>query len=101
AIDVYHVWFDPGLDVQVARAGMAGRILAFHVSDWRVPTRDLLLDRAMMGDGAIDIPRIRGRVEDAGYDGLIEVEIFSQHDWWRRDAEEVLTIVAERFRTAV
>jgi sugar phosphate isomerase/epimerase len=100
AIDVYHVFWDPGLEGEIARAGAAGRILAFHVCDWLVPTRDLLLDRGMMGDGVIDIPQIRGWVEAAGYAGLIEVEIFST-DWWRRDPDEVLRIIAGRYRTAV
>jgi sugar phosphate isomerase/epimerase len=100
AIDVYHVFWDPQLEREIARAGAAGRILAFHVCDWLVPTRDLLLDRGMMGDGVIDIPQIRGWVEAAGYDGLIEVEIFSR-DWWRRDPDEVLDVIAERYRTSV
>ena len=101
AIDVYHVFWDPELKGEVARAGAAGRILAFHVCDWLVPTRDMLLDRGMMGDGVIDIPRIRGLVEDAGYDGLIEVEIFSKLDWWRRDPEEVIAVIVERYRSVV
>jgi len=101
AIDVYHVFWDPELEREVQRAGAAGRILAFHVCDWLVPTRDMLLDRGMMGDGVIDIRRIRGLVEAAGYAGLIEVEIFSRDDWWRRDPEEVLAVIAERYRTVV
>jgi sugar phosphate isomerase/epimerase len=100
AIDVYHVFWDPGLEREIARAGAAGRILAFHVCDWLVPTRDLLLDRGMMGDGVINIPQIRGWVEAAGYRGLVEVEIFSR-DWWRRDPDEVLDVIAERYRTSV
>jgi sugar phosphate isomerase/epimerase len=100
AIDVYHVFWDPDLEREIARAGAAGRILAFHVCDWLVPTRDLLLDRGMMGDGVIDIPGIRAAVEGAGYAGMIEVEIFSR-DWWRRDPDEVLRIIAERYRSVV
>jgi sugar phosphate isomerase/epimerase len=100
AIDVYHVFWDPDLEREIARAGAAGRILAFHVCDWLVPTKDLLLDRGMMGDGVIDLPRIRGLVEAAGYAGLIEVEIFS-NEWWQRDPDEVLQIIAERYRTVV
>jgi sugar phosphate isomerase/epimerase len=100
AIDVYHVFWDPDLEREIARAGAASRILAFHVCDWLVPTRDLLLDRGMMGDGVIDIRRIRGLVEAAGYAGLVEVEIFSR-DWWRRDPDEVLRIIAARYRTVV
>ena len=99
AIDVYHVFWDPELEQEVKRAG-AARIFAFHVCDWLVPTRDLLLDRGMMGDGVIDIPRIRGLVEAAGYAGFVEVEIFSR-DWWGRDPDEVLEVMAERYQTLV
>jgi sugar phosphate isomerase/epimerase len=53
----------------------------------------------MMGDGAIDIPRIRAAVEAAGFDGLNEVEIFSALDWWRRDPDDVLATMVERGRT--
>jgi sugar phosphate isomerase/epimerase len=95
ALDLYHVWWDPALDAQIARAGRE-RLLGFHICDWLVPTRDLLLDRGMMGDGVIEIPRMRGLVEAQGYDGCHEVEIFSAQDWWRRSAEEVLRTCIER-----
>jgi len=101
AVDVYHVWWDPDLQAQIARAGEQGRLLAFHVCDWLVPTTDMLLDRGMMGDGIIDIPAIRGWVEDAGFEGLCEVEIFSAENWWKRDPEEVLDVCIERHQTAV
>jgi sugar phosphate isomerase/epimerase len=100
AVDVYHVWWDPELEREIRRAGKQ-RILAFHVCDWLVPTADLLLDRGMMGDGVIDIPRIRGWVEDAGYDGFAEVEIFSANNWWKRDPAEVVLTCAERHRSVV
>ena len=95
AVDVYHVWWDPKLEQQIRRAGKK-RILGYHICDWLVPTRDLLNDRGMMGDGVIDLPRIRGLVEGAGYAGFHEVEIFSALDWWRRDADEVLRSCKER-----
>jgi len=95
AVDVYHVWWDPELELQIARAGKA-RLLAFHICDWLVPTRDLLSDRGMMGDGVIDIPRIRSFLERAGYAGMHEVEIFSELDWWKRDPDEVLRTCKER-----
>ena len=101
ALDVYHIWWDWELPAQIERAGAGGRILAFHVCDWLVPTRDILLDRGMMGDGVIDIPRLRGLVEAQGFDGLVEVEIFSSETWWRRDPDEVLRTMIERGRTAV
>lgn len=95
ALDVYHVWWDPELVAGIRRAGKE-RLLAFHLCDWLVPTRDLLNDRGMMGDGVIDIPAIRAEVEATGFDGLNEVEIFSAEDWWTRDADEVLDMVARR-----
>jgi sugar phosphate isomerase/epimerase len=100
AIDTYHVWWDPDLEAQIARAGADNRILAYHICDWLVPTRDLLLDRGMMGDGVIDLPRIRAWVEKAGYRGYTEVEIFSAVDWWTRPGDEVLRICIERFNSA-
>jgi sugar phosphate isomerase/epimerase len=99
ALDVYHVWWDPDLAAEIARAGKTpGRLLAFHVCDWLVPTRDLLLDRGMMGDGVIDIRRIRFWVEAAGYTGPCEIEIFSAENWWKRDPGEVLRTCIERYR---
>jgi sugar phosphate isomerase/epimerase len=99
AIDTYHVWWDPDLAAQIARAGASNRILAYHICDWLVPTRDMLLDRGMMGDGVIDLPRIRQLVHNAGYRGLTEVEIFSAENWWKRPGDEVLRICIERFNT--
>jgi sugar phosphate isomerase/epimerase len=99
AIDVYHVWWDPKLMDQIARAGATGRILAHHICDWLVPTRDLLLDRGMMGDGVIDLRGIRGAIEAAGYHGAQEVEIFSSENWWKRPGDEVLSTCVERFHT--
>lgn len=95
AVDAYHVWWDPDLAAQLARAG-AARLLAFHVCDWLVPTRDLLEDRGMMGDGVIDLRGLRARVEAAGYRGPHECEIFSSRDWWLRDPDEVLAIMKAR-----
>jgi sugar phosphate isomerase/epimerase len=100
AVDLYHVWWDPDLSANIERAGAARRIFGFHVCDWLVPTRDLLTDRGMMGDGVIDIPLIRSTIEAAGYADQVEVEIFSERDWWTRPAEETLAVCAERLQTA-
>jgi sugar phosphate isomerase/epimerase len=100
AVDVYHVWWDPKLQAQIERAGK-DRLLAFHVCDWLTPTADLLNDRGMMGDGVIDIPRIRGWVEAQGFAGYSEVEIFSAANWWQRDHGEVLDMCIQRHRSAV
>ncbi len=100
AVDVYHVWWDPKLEAQIKRAGKE-RLLAFHVCDWMTPTTHLLEDRGMMGDGVIDIPRIRGWVEDQGFAGYSEVEIFSSGNWWQRESAEVLDTCIARHRSVV
>lgn len=97
AVDVYHVWWDLTLGAELKRAG-AGRIAAYHLCDWLADTRDILLDRGMMGDGVADLKRIRRDVEDAGYRGFCEVEIFSAENWWKRGPEDVLDVCVERFR---
>lgn len=81
ACDVYHVWWDPDLEREIQLAGEQGTLFGFHVCDWRSNTRDLLNDRGLMGEGAIDIKAIRGWVEAAGFRGLNEVEIFSTERW--------------------
>jgi sugar phosphate isomerase/epimerase len=90
------VWWDPELRIQIARAGK--RIIAHHICDWLVPTKHILTDRGMMGDGVIDFPAIRRMVEAAGYRGVQEVEIFSDH-WWGRPGDEVLATAVARFKS--
>ena len=97
AVDVYHVWWDTTLAESCAAA--RGRILGFHLCDWLADTRDMLLDRGMMGDGVADLRAIRAAVKGAGYSGTCEVEIFSAGNWWRRDPDEVLDTMIDRFRT--
>jgi len=98
-LDAYVTWWDPELPAQIARAGK--RIQAFHVSDWLVDTQDLRLDRGMPGDGVIDLPAIRRMVEAAGYGGHVEVEIMSARNWWKRDPDDVVRTIVERFATEV
>jgi sugar phosphate isomerase/epimerase len=99
AVDVYHCWWDPELTASIAAAGQKQRILAYHVCDWMYETQDMLLDRGMMGDGVIDLPAVRSEIERAGYEGLVETEIFSAQNWWRREPDEVLAVCAERLQT--
>ena len=97
AVDVYHVWWDTRLAQSLSEA--KGRLLGYHLCDWLEDTRDMLLDRGMMGDGVADLKAIRGAVEAAGYDGLCEVEIFSAGNWWQRPPGEVLDMIVDRFKT--
>jgi sugar phosphate isomerase/epimerase len=94
AVDVYHVWWDPDVYIQIARAG--SNILGLHLSDWLVPPPDHVLGRGLPGDGVIELRRLRGAVEAAGYAGPIEVEIFNQQVW-DTPGDEVLALIKERF----
>lgn len=94
AIDTYAVWWDPDIEVEIGRAGK--RICSFHVSDWLPDTQDLRFDRGMIGDGVIDLPALRRMVESAGYEGYVEVEIFSERNWWKRDPDEVVRVIKDR-----
>lgn len=94
AIDVYHVWWDPNLEGEINRCATNGNLFAFHICDWKVPTTDMLFDRGLMGEGCIPIPKIRGWVENAGFDGFNEVEIFSSKRWGEDQDEYLKKIIA-------
>ena len=96
AYDVYHLWWDPNLEEQTKRAGEADRLFAFHVCDWMTPTTDLLNDRGLMGEGCIDLRGIRGMVEDSGFKGMIEVEVFSNR-WWEKPTQEFLQAIKQSY----
>jgi sugar phosphate isomerase/epimerase len=97
-VDVYHVWWDPDLYPQIARAGE--RIAGFHVNDWLVPLPDPLLGRGMMGDGVIELRKLRIAVELAGYSGPIEVEIFNR-GLWNTPGDDVIALMKRRYLASV
>jgi sugar phosphate isomerase/epimerase len=100
AVDVYHLWWDPCLEKEIKRCGENGNLLAFHVCDWKIPTTDLLLDRGLMGEGCIPLKQIRGWMEGTGFNGFIEVEIFS-NAWWKEDQSEFLDKIINAYRKHV
>lgn len=93
-IDAFHVWWDPDLKEEIQRA--RGTIVGFHVSDWPVPLPGILMGRAMMGDGVIELRKLRQLVDSAAYNGPIEVEIFNE-EVWRMPESEVLNLIRDRF----
>lgn len=99
-VDVYHLWWDPDLQEEIERCGDHGNIFAFHVSDWKVPTIDLLNDRGLMGEGCIPIRQIREWVDGAGFQGMVEVEIFSDR-YWQMDQEIFVRKIVESFERFV
>ncbi|KRF26522.1 sugar phosphate isomerase/epimerase [Phycicoccus sp. Soil803] len=98
-VDSFHVWWDPQLEAQVARA--SNRIASFQVCDWITPLpADTLLSRGIMGDGHIDFHHHYDLVTRAGYHGDIEVEIFNA-DVWAANPDTVLALIKQRTLTQV
>ncbi|MEU3057755.1 sugar phosphate isomerase/epimerase family protein [Streptomyces griseus] len=96
-VDTYHLWWDDRAPAQIARAGAGGRIHSFQLADWITPLpAGVLLGRGQLGDGSVDFRAFRRWVEDAGFDGPIEVEIFNE-ELWARDGAEALAEVADRY----
>jgi sugar phosphate isomerase/epimerase len=100
AVDVYHTWWDPKLEEEIVRSGKNNSLLAFHICDWKSPTTDLLNDRGLMGEGCIPIRKIRSWVEDAGFRGFNEVEIFS-NIYWKQDQSEFLNKIITSYKKFV
>lgn len=96
AADVYHIWWEPNLEAEIKAAGAEGSLFAFHVCDWRTPTNDVLNDRGLMGEGCIPIREIRGWVEEAGFVGFNEVEVFSNR-WWADDQALFLRKITDAY----
>ncbi len=92
--DIYHMWWDPGAHAAIARAGP--RILGHHICDWKLSPSDVATDRAVMGEGVADVVGLTRSVLQAGYAGLVEIEIFSQDDLWRRPPEDVARLCLDR-----
>lgn len=100
AVDVYHLWWDPFLEQEIARCGKNNHLMAFHICDWNVPTTDLLLDRGLMGEGCIPLNTIRSWVESTGYTGFYEVEIFSSK-FWKEDQAAFLKKIISAYKEKV
>lgn len=94
-VDAFHVWWEPGIEEQILRAGP--RIASYQVCDWITPLPpDSLLARGMMGDGHVDFAALTRAVARAGYAGDVEVEIFNA-DVWAAAPERVVATMARRY----
>ena len=95
-VDTFHVWWDPEVLEQIARAG-SDRIASYQVCEWITPLpADTLLSRGMMGDGHIDFASLTAAVAATGYSGDVEVEIFNA-DVWAADGHDTLATLARRY----
>jgi sugar phosphate isomerase/epimerase len=94
-LDLYHIFWDPKLSEGIKRA--AGKIFGVHVNDWRFPTRDILLDRVLIGDGIIPVQKILDEINKTGYEGFFEIEIISE-ELSKADYSELLEKIKESYK---
>ena len=101
--DVWHLWQTPGIDDAIRRH--AREIVAVHVNDWRDPTRGWC-DRVLPGEGVAPLKRLVESLIDSGYNGVYDLEVFSDdgtfaNDYpdslWRVPAEELARLGREAF----
>ncbi|HET9115246.1 MAG TPA: sugar phosphate isomerase/epimerase family protein [Gaiellaceae bacterium] len=101
--DVWHLWNSADVLDEIRRT--ARLIAGVHVNDWREPTRGWA-DRVLPGDGAADLPGILGVLEDVGWEGFYDLEIFSDNgafgsaypdSLWDLDAAELARRGREAF----
>jgi sugar phosphate isomerase/epimerase len=97
AVDVYHLWWDPCLESEIIRCGRQNKLFSFHICDWKTPTSDMLMDRGLMGEGCIPVRKIRRWMEQSGFNGFSEVEIFS-HSYWKQDQSDFLKKIIKAYR---
>jgi len=104
--DVWHLWNSTTLDEDIQRE--IGRFVGVHVADTHEPTRGWA-DRALPGDGRADVARVLGLLDDAGWDGLYDIEIFSDNgtfgaaypdSLWDEPAAELLPRARASFERA-
>jgi sugar phosphate isomerase/epimerase len=103
--DVWHLWNSADVLDEIPRH--AHLIAGVHVNDWREPTRGWA-DRVLPGDGVADLPAILGVLEDVGWDGFYDLEVFSDNgtfgaaypdSLWDVDAAELARRGREAFFT--
>jgi sugar phosphate isomerase/epimerase len=97
AVDAFHVWWDPEFDKEIVRCGKSGNLTGYHICDWKMDMKDMLNDRGLMGEGVIDLKRMSQQVDDAGFTGFYEVEVFS-HKWWAEDQDQYLANIIEAYQ---
>ncbi|GHD06894.1 sugar phosphate isomerase/epimerase family protein [Zhihengliuella salsuginis] len=100
-VDTFHVYWDPQVREQIARAGAEGRLASYQVCDFNLPiASDALKSRGMMGDGYIDFASLSAWTAQAGYTGPVEVEIFNA-EINNQDAKTTLATMKERYAELV
>lgn len=76
-VDVWHLHDAPGVLDDLRRH--ASRISTLQCCDWRQPRGPR--DRALPGEGSADVPAMMGALEAGGFDGWLDLEVFSDELW--------------------
>jgi sugar phosphate isomerase/epimerase len=84
-IDTWHVWDIPNTLEDIRRNGEA--IGAVQVNDWK-PGAQGWWDRAIPGEGEMDLVSLFQALVDAGYEGWYELEVFSDDGTFGNDVGE-------------
>ena len=88
----YHLWKEPRLLEVLPQ--IVHRIAVVQLSDWREPPRSEN-DRELPGDGVIPLKEIVTTLEQSGYRGLYEVEVWSR-DLWQLDHHQLVRACLDR-----
>ncbi|GHC58172.1 sugar phosphate isomerase/epimerase family protein [Roseibacillus persicicus] len=97
AVDVYHVWWDHELESELKRCADNGWLGSYHICDYKAEPADMLLDRGVMGEGCCNLSEVdQWVVQDNGFQGLREIEIFSA-EWWQKDQHEFLDHILKSY----
>ncbi len=81
AIDTFHVWWETNLNEEIKLCASRGHLFAFHICEFKPDFDHPLLDRGLPGEGVNATPRILQFIQESGFTGLAEVEIFSRTYW--------------------
>lgn len=95
-LDVFHLWWEENLKAEIEICAKNKNLYSFHICDWKTNMLDMLNDRGLMGDGVIPVKKISQWVDETGFDGFQEVEIFSTQ-YWKMDQEEYLKLIIEKY----
>jgi sugar phosphate isomerase/epimerase len=90
-LDVWHVWREPMIYERLAKLT---NIFAVHLCDWPKGEPRAVADRAIPGEGLIDLPMMLSAIEKSGFNGAYALELFSADylpdSLWQRDAKDVI-----------
>jgi sugar phosphate isomerase/epimerase len=99
--DVWHFWDTPNLYEDLRKH--SDRIIGLQVND-RAKAPRSWSDRLLPGDGVLDLPKIYGTLDAAGYKGWYDLEVFSDQSYpdslWTLPTDEFARRSVAKFRAS-